>query len=374
MSGLLGKLFGTGAGGKGGGKGPSPQEAIQRLRDTEEMLSKKQEFLEKKIEQELAAARKHGTKNKRAALQALKRKKRYEKQLAQIDGTLSTIEFQREALENANTNTEVLKNMGFAAKAMKAAHDNMDIDKVDELMQDIAEQQELADEISTAISKPVGFGEEFDEDELMAELEELEQEELDKNLLEISGPETVPLPNVPSISIPSKPAKKKEEEEDDDMKELEAWAGTISGNCIAVFCIAWKKFYLYPLTAVCQPCVCHHNDVVTVPILIGENDLQLIHTLLEWPSPFPPSLPWLQAFSSAGHLSVCSAGRILRPRFRALSEVFLPCLCYGNLVTSSSVTSELWPRVSLAGSPLGAKEGWIQMGLGLAPVTLLPSL
>ncbi len=30
------------------------------------------------------------------------RKKRYEKQLAQIDGTLSTIEFQREALENAH--------------------------------------------------------------------------------------------------------------------------------------------------------------------------------------------------------------------------------------------------------------------------------
>ncbi|NXG56619.1 CHM4B protein, partial [Hemiprocne comata] len=206
MSGLLGKLFGTGAGGKGAGKGPSPQEAIQRLRDTEEMLSKKQElFLESEHSYAPPTQKKNQQTKKLAALQALKRKKRYEKQLAQIDGTLSTIEFQREALENANTNTEVLKNMGFAAKAMKAAHDNMDIDKVDELMQDIAEQQELADEISTAISKPVGFGEEFDEDELMAELEELEQEELDKNLLEISGPETVPLPNVPSISIPSKP-------------------------------------------------------------------------------------------------------------------------------------------------------------------------
>lgn len=111
-------------------------------------------------------------------------------------------------MENANTNTEVLKNMGFAAKAMKNAHQNMyefvffkllmikehihiclkliqltvkvhtqlvlegslnslvgfrDIDKVDELMQDITEQQELAQEISDAISKPVGFGEEFDE-------------------------------------------------------------------------------------------------------------------------------------------------------------------------------------------------------------------
>ncbi|KAF5902936.1 charged multivesicular body protein 4b, partial [Clarias magur] len=142
----------------------------------------------------------------KAALQALKRKKRYEKQLAQIDGTLSTIEFQREALENANTNTEVIKNMGFAAKAMKAAHDHMDIDKVDELMQDITEQQELAQEISDAISKPVGFGEEFDEDELLAELEELEQEELDKNLLEIGGTENVLLPNVPSTSLPSRPA------------------------------------------------------------------------------------------------------------------------------------------------------------------------
>lgn len=186
------------------------------------MLTKKQEFLEKKIEQELQIAKKNGTKNKRAALQALKRKKRYEKQLAQIDGTLSTIEFQREALENANTNTEVLKNMSFAAKAMKNAHENMDIDKVDDLMQDITEQQELAQEISDAISKPVGFGEEFDEDELLAELDELEQEELDKNLLEIGGPENVPLPSVPSTSLPSRPAKK--EEDEDDMEDLQRWA------------------------------------------------------------------------------------------------------------------------------------------------------
>uniref|UniRef100_A0A3Q2GZN7 Charged multivesicular body protein 4B n=2 Tax=Equus caballus TaxID=9796 RepID=A0A3Q2GZN7_HORSE len=205
---LFGKLVGAGRG-KAGKGGPTPQEVIQRLRDTEEMLSKKQEFREKKIEQELTAAKKHGTKNKRAALQALKRKKRYEKQLAQIDGTLSIIEFQREALKNANTNTDVLKNMGYASKAMKAAHDNMDIDKVDELVQEIANQQELAEEISTAISKPVGFGEGFDEDELMAELEELEQEEPDKNLLEVSGPETVPLPNVPSV----KPTIKTHQEE-----------------------------------------------------------------------------------------------------------------------------------------------------------------
>ncbi|XP_012709638.1 charged multivesicular body protein 4b [Fundulus heteroclitus] len=218
---LFGKIFGSG--GKGG-KGPTPQEAVQKLRETEDMLAKKQEFLENKIQQELLTAKKNGTKNKRAALQALKRKKRYEKQLAQIDGTLSTIEFQREALENANTNTEVLKNMGFAAKAMKAAHENMDIDKVDDLMAEITEQQEVAQEISDVISRPVGFGEDYDEDELMAELEEMEQEELDKNLLEIEGTEDVPLPSVPSTSLPAKPAKKKVEEDEDDMADLEAWA------------------------------------------------------------------------------------------------------------------------------------------------------
>jgi hypothetical protein len=59
------------------------------------------------------------------ALQALKRKKRFEKQQMQIDGTLTTIEFQREALENASTNVEVLNVMGEAAKALKSSHGKM---------------------------------------------------------------------------------------------------------------------------------------------------------------------------------------------------------------------------------------------------------
>lgn len=200
--------------------GPSPQEALFRLRETEEMLTKKQEYLEKKIEHELATARRHGTKNKKAALQALKRKKRLEKHLTQIDGTLSTIEFQREALENSHTNTEVLKNMGYAAKAMKTIHKNMDVDKIDDLMQDINEQQDVAQEISDAISRPVGFGEEFDEDDLLAELEELEQEDLNKHMAKVT------LPSVPSTKLPFRPAAstRKRVEDDDDMQMLAAWA------------------------------------------------------------------------------------------------------------------------------------------------------
>ena len=51
---FFGKMF--------GGKketAPTTGEAIQKLRDTEEMLNKKQEFLEKKVDAEMAIAKKN---------------------------------------------------------------------------------------------------------------------------------------------------------------------------------------------------------------------------------------------------------------------------------------------------------------------------
>ncbi|KAF7993170.1 hypothetical protein HCN44_006230 [Aphidius gifuensis] len=214
-------------GGKKEPTGPTTSEAIQKLRETEEMLIKKQDFLEGKITQEIVTAKANGTKNKRAAIQALKRKKRYEKQLQQIDGTLSTIEMQREALESANTNTTVLQTMKNAADALKSAHQHMDVDQVHDMMDEIAEQQDVAKEISDAISNPVAFGNDIDEDELEKELEDLEQEALDEELLGVQ--ETPDLPPVPSSTDFDKQSKKtkatsKPVEEDEALKELEAWA------------------------------------------------------------------------------------------------------------------------------------------------------
>merc|ERR1711902_473589 len=96
--------------------------------------------------------------------------------MGQIDGTLSTIEMQREALEGANTNTAVLETMNNAAKALKVANNKLDVDQVHDMMDDIAEQQDVAKEISEAISNPVAFGQEYDDDELEAELADLEME------------------------------------------------------------------------------------------------------------------------------------------------------------------------------------------------------
>jgi len=208
----------------------NPEDAIQRLKESEEMLEKKSKYLEDQITKELQTAKMHGTKNKRAALNALKRKKRFEQQLTQIDGTLTTIEFQREALQNARANGEILKTMQTASKAMKHVHKDLDIEKVEDVMDDIEEQQQIASEISDAISRPVaGFGMEYDDDDLMNELEELEQEGLDEELLNV-GSQPVPnvsLPTVPT-TVPAVPTQPRtvSKEEDDDLAELENWVAS----------------------------------------------------------------------------------------------------------------------------------------------------
>ena len=61
MAAALAKIFGSGK----KGEPPSPQAAIQKLRETEGMLGKKSEFMEKKIEKEMQTVKKNGMKNKR---------------------------------------------------------------------------------------------------------------------------------------------------------------------------------------------------------------------------------------------------------------------------------------------------------------------
>lgn len=106
--------------------------------------------------------------------------------------------------------------------------------QVHDMMDDIAEQQDVAREISEAISNPTAFGQEFDDDELEAELNELEaegeaaeQEELDRQLLKVGPSAAETLPEVPAAE-PARPAAAKAKPKpvavDDDLAELAAWA------------------------------------------------------------------------------------------------------------------------------------------------------
>lgn len=204
-------------------KPPTTEEAINSLRTTEEMLSKKSEHIESQMEKEIKLAKQYGTKNKRQALQHLKKKKRLEQQLQQVDNTLTTIEFQREALMNAKANADILNTMKMASSTMKDIHKKHNIDNVEDVMADIQEQQDIASEINDAISRPIDIpGMDLDDDDLLNELEELEQEEIDANMIGTDIPINTPaVPTSNPISAPS--ASNPVEEKDDDLAELENW-------------------------------------------------------------------------------------------------------------------------------------------------------
>ncbi|KAK6008976.1 SNF7 family protein [Ostertagia ostertagi] len=142
---------------------PSAEEAINNLRDIEDLLAKKQTFYEDKI-----------------------------------SAVMMKIEAQRTALEGAGLNMEVLGVLDQTTKALQIANQNFDLDKVrchtpggeviflvlsfllmkypfkvGDLMDSIAEDLQLSDEFASAISQPIG--DVHDEDELLKELEELEK-------------------------------------------------------------------------------------------------------------------------------------------------------------------------------------------------------
>merc|ERR1711976_765703 len=149
---------------------------------------------------------------------------RLEGQLAQIDNTLTTIEFQKESLMNARANAEILSTMKTAGNAMKTIHKEVGgIAKIEDIMADIEESNMIAGEISEAISRPIGTMDDFDEDDLMAELEDLEQEDLDDNLITagVSNIQMPSLPAVPQNNLPQVEGKQKEE----DLEDLANWVG-----------------------------------------------------------------------------------------------------------------------------------------------------
>ncbi|XP_022069067.1 charged multivesicular body protein 4c-like [Acanthochromis polyacanthus] len=165
---------------------------IPELSETEERLLKKREFLKEKINQELLFAKKNSRANRKLALEALMRKRHHEKQLEFTD---------------------------LALTAMTAAQKNIEfVHKVIDLMM----EHHVTEDVPDSICSCAGMEVEFDEDELMAELEKL-QENLDESLLEMDGKDD----RVSSLQLSTEspvPAVKTDEEEiEEQLEYLQRW-------------------------------------------------------------------------------------------------------------------------------------------------------
>eukprot|EP00124_Ichthyophonus_hoferi_P004656 Ihof_evm3s540 gene=Ihof_evmTU3s540 len=176
-------------------KAPPPKETLDKLRETASTLQKREEYLNAKVMGEMAQAKKLARTNQKAALMCLKRKKMYEAQVQQLAGTQMNIEQQINAIEGTATNVETINVMKMAAKQMKKMHNNMTVEDIDDTMVEIQEQMDVANEIGEALGQ--SMGQQFDEADLLDELDLLEQEEVENQLMGVQ--------NVPATSLPSVP-------------------------------------------------------------------------------------------------------------------------------------------------------------------------
>jgi charged multivesicular body protein 4 len=144
----------------------------------------------------------------------MKRKKLYEQEVDKIENVKMTLETQVINLESAAQNAQTFKAMDAGAKTMKKIRTDVGIEQVDDMMDSIKEEMELANEINEAIAQPVDPML-ADDDELLAELNALETSDLETELLRPTP--ALSLPDVPSAKLP-KLANREEEE----LKKLEA--------------------------------------------------------------------------------------------------------------------------------------------------------
>ncbi|KAJ6539292.1 Snf7-domain-containing protein [Mycena capillaripes] len=197
----------------------SAREAIVGLRQQLQMIEKKEEHLQKKIDQELKIAKANAVSNKPLATSALKRKRANETQLEQLRGQQMQLEMQVNTLESANLNAETMAAMKKATQVLSEIHSGMTVAKVDETMAQITEQREVANEITELISNPTGIDTLGDE-ELQAELAALEDEALTDRLM---GADHVPI-TMPegAVRADRQPTMVTEDDEEAALRQLQA--------------------------------------------------------------------------------------------------------------------------------------------------------
>jgi charged multivesicular body protein 4 len=207
----------------GGRRDPkqSARDAIVTLRQQLQMIEKKEEYLQKKIDEQVKKAKANAVSNKAVATAALRSKKTHEAELDRLAGTRLQLEMQVNTLESANLNAETMAAMKKASEALGTIHGNLTIDKVDATMNKVNEQRELANEIAEALSNPLYGNADIDEEELKAELAELEQDTLNERLM---GADHVPIhhPAGPSRVEESRLPTAVEDDEEAQLRELQA--------------------------------------------------------------------------------------------------------------------------------------------------------
>mmetsp|Transcript_3870 Transcript_3870/g.4460 ORF Transcript_3870/g.4460 Transcript_3870/m.4460 type:complete len:236 (-) Transcript_3870:1007-1714(-) len=203
---------------------------VQSIKQSVTRLEKRRDHLNKKIALEVTSAKeKAKAKNKKGALLHIKKKKIYEKEVQKLEGQIFTLEQQAITIESGSVNVDVINAMRKGANAQKQINQRIDVDQTADLIDEIKEIQDDANEVSEMLGQTMDDG--LDEDELMNELNELGEEETTQVN---SGVETS-LPQVPTstvgsnVKLPEAPSHKPTAVKSDE-QALAELMGEMTGN------------------------------------------------------------------------------------------------------------------------------------------------
>lgn len=230
---MIGKLFG-GKDGSGGGGAPSGQpsgggsratsamgatvNAMGNLAEREEQLEKKKALLERKIADETGKAREFARQQKKPqALMCLKKKKMLEQQLERLDALIARVVEQKGMLEEQSMMLAVVAEMAGATHAQKKAMKAAKIEDIDTTLEEIQEMGENMKAVNEALAQHTGLYSSVDEDELGAELDQLEQETLAADL-----PASLAVPKTPAKAAPAAAKAKAKTAEEEELEALQA--------------------------------------------------------------------------------------------------------------------------------------------------------
>ncbi|RIA90575.1 Snf7-domain-containing protein [Glomus cerebriforme] len=154
----------------------SQDRAILDLKVQRDKLKQYQKKLQIVAEKETQVAKEALLKNnKRGALLALKKKKYQEQLLSKSDAQLLNLEQLTQSIEFALVEKDVFAGLEQGNLILKEIHNETPIEKVEKLMEDTADAIAYQNEISEALSGKLTSE---DEDEILAELAQIEKERL----------------------------------------------------------------------------------------------------------------------------------------------------------------------------------------------------
>jgi Snf7 len=145
----------------------------------------------------------------------MKKKKLYETEIEKIQNVKMTLETQIFHVESSVYNAATVAAMSNGAKTMKKIHAQTGVDKVEDILDEIRESNDIGTELNNALGQQL---DPVDDDELLAELEELTGTSVSTS----SYQQPIKMPSVPSNKLGGFGWNKQQNKDKDDLKRLEA--------------------------------------------------------------------------------------------------------------------------------------------------------